>query len=430
MSNTIRYKIEDCFYLRARIGWQGLRFDEFTDKGPYLVTGTDFVNGEVDWDTCYHVTERRYRQDTGIQLREHDLLITKDGTIGKTAIVQNCPEKVTLNSGIFVVRAINGNVVPQFLYYILNSHQFYWFMRNMLTGSTIKHLNQEHFYKFSFEAPDTESQRKIAAVLNAADKAITKSRALVEKYTAIKQGLMQDLLMNGISDDGRIRSQKIHEYKSSDLGSIPNEWDCVSIGDIAIKVGSGATPRGGQDVYTREGVLFIRSQNVTFDGLFLDDVAYIDEQTNFVMNRSQIETSDVLLNITGASLGRCCIYDLTVPANVNQHVCIIRTNMGSDFARFLCYWLSSFGQRQINSLIVGSNREGLNFSQVKAIKLPLIHNKNELKKIISTLEAQDERLTAEKKRLAKLEKIKRGLMDDLLTNRVSTDTLERGQEYA
>ena len=146
--------LQDCFSLRARIGWQGLRADEFLDYGPYLVTGTDFSNGKVNWDTCYHVTEERYKQDTGIQLHEHDLLVTKDGTIGKTAIVQNCPEKATLNSGVFVVRATNKSVVPAYLYYVLSSRDFEIFLANTLTGSTIKHLNQEHFYKFKFSAPE------------------------------------------------------------------------------------------------------------------------------------------------------------------------------------------------------------------------------------------------------------------------------------
>ena len=145
MTSMTKHILEDCFSLRARIGWQGLRSDEFKTEGPYLVTGTDFHNGRVNWDDCYHVTEERYAQDKGIQLREHDLLITKDGTIGKTAVVIDCPEKATLNSGVFVVRAINNEVVPEFLHYILHSYWFDEFVRNVLTGSTIKHLNQKIF---------------------------------------------------------------------------------------------------------------------------------------------------------------------------------------------------------------------------------------------------------------------------------------------
>ena len=94
--------IKSSSYLRGRIGWQGLRADEFIEEGPYLVTGTDFVDGKVNWDSCYHVTEERFREGAYIQLRDGDVLITKDGTIGKLAYVTDCPEKAVLNSGIFL----------------------------------------------------------------------------------------------------------------------------------------------------------------------------------------------------------------------------------------------------------------------------------------------------------------------------------------
>lgn len=194
MTSMTKHTLVDCFSLHARIGWQGLRSDEFKTEGPYLVTGVDFHNGRVDWDDCYHVTEERYAQDKGIQLHEHDLLITKDGTIGKTAVVVDCPEKATLNSGVFVVRAINNEVVPEFLHYVLHSHWFDLFVRNVLTGSTIKHLNQEKFYKFSFEAPDVPTQKKIVEVLESIDAVIDKTREVAQKYSNIKLGLMQRLL--------------------------------------------------------------------------------------------------------------------------------------------------------------------------------------------------------------------------------------------
>lgn len=97
MTSMTKHTLVDCFSLRARIGWQGLRSDEFKTEGPYLVTGVDFHNGRVDWDDCYHVSVDRYEQDKGIQLRENDLLVTKDGTVGKTAFVVDCPEQATLN---------------------------------------------------------------------------------------------------------------------------------------------------------------------------------------------------------------------------------------------------------------------------------------------------------------------------------------------
>ena len=119
MTSMTKHTLVDCFSLRARIGWQGLRSDEFKTEGPYLVTGVDFHNGRVDWDDCYHVSVDRYEQDKGIQLRENDLLVTKDGTVGKTAFVVDCPEQATLNSHIFLVRSKDGSVEPEYLYYIV-----------------------------------------------------------------------------------------------------------------------------------------------------------------------------------------------------------------------------------------------------------------------------------------------------------------------
>lgn len=404
--------------MRARIGWQGLRADEFLDYGPYLVTGTDFVNGKVNWDTCYHITEERFKQDTGIQLHEYDLLVTKDGTIGKTAIVKNCPEKATLNSGVFVVRAINKSVVPAYLYYILSSREFDIFLANTLTGSTIKHLNQEHFYKFKFDVPeDTKEQTKIAEVLATIDETIDKTRQIIAKYKNIKDGLLHSLLCGSASEDAH--------HQHTPWGPIPQSWTVKRIGDFAVKVGSGATPKGGESVYAKEGILFLRSQNITHDGFALDDVAYISPLIHKQMKRSQVISGDVLLNITGASIGRCIVYDLEQEANVNQHVCIIRLTDGNNLmVQYLYRWLTSaYGQSQIKRLMGGSNREGLSFAQIREIQIPFIQDEQEISKILEPLDAVDKQLATEQRHLAKLLQIRDGLMQDLLTQTVSVEPL-------
>lgn len=89
-------------YMKGRIGWQGLKSEDFIDKGPYCVTGTDFINGKINWDTCYHVSEERYEMDSNIQLKVGDLLVTKDGTIGKLAKVTELPDKACLNSHLLI----------------------------------------------------------------------------------------------------------------------------------------------------------------------------------------------------------------------------------------------------------------------------------------------------------------------------------------
>ena len=108
--------------LKARIGWQGLTTAEYLDDGDYyLVTGTDFENGKIKWSTCHFVAKERFIQDKNIQLKIGDILITKDGTIGKVAFVDKLPLEGTLNSGVFVIRPKYEEYVPLYVYYIFRS---------------------------------------------------------------------------------------------------------------------------------------------------------------------------------------------------------------------------------------------------------------------------------------------------------------------
>jgi type I restriction enzyme S subunit len=120
--------------MKARIGWQGLTVSEYLDKGDYfLITGTDFVEGKIKWDTCHFVDKSRYDQDKNIQIKEGDILITKDGTIGKIAFVDDLTLPATLNSGIFVIRPKkNDNYLPKFLFYIFNSFYFNDFLTQIM----------------------------------------------------------------------------------------------------------------------------------------------------------------------------------------------------------------------------------------------------------------------------------------------------------
>ena len=114
-------RLKNTSTLKGRIGWQGLRTDEYIDEGPYLVTGTDFINGVIDWKTCAHVSDARYEMDINIQIREGDLLVTKDGTIGKTAIAKNCPQKAALNSGVFIVHVPSKILILFIITYYKNT---------------------------------------------------------------------------------------------------------------------------------------------------------------------------------------------------------------------------------------------------------------------------------------------------------------------
>ncbi|MBK5241940.1 restriction endonuclease subunit S [Clostridium sp.] len=193
------------------------------------------------------------------------------------------------------------------------------------------------------------------------------------------------------------------------------DWEVKKINDFAEFVGSGVTPKGGQSVYKTKGIPFVRSQNVYPDGLRLDNVAYIDEKQNDKMKRTEFKENDILLNITGASIGRCTY----VPegfgrGNVNQHVCIIRTNKTVSLKYISLYINSPFVQKQIEALNTGSSREGLNFQQVRRLNicLPKMDEQVAIENIIITIDVQIERTES---LIEKTKELKKGLMQRLLT---------------
>ena len=191
------------------------------------------------------------------------------------------------------------------------------------------------------------------------------------------------------------------------------EWEKHTIGELAIKVGSGVTPKGGETVYKKEGHPFVRSQNVGLGVLLLEDIAYIDDTTHIRQKNTELQIDDVLLNITGASIGRCAVVNEQIAGgNVNQHVCIIRTK-DNLVSPFLCnFLLSNYGQKQIDSFQAGGNRQGLNFEQIKSIKIGIPCLK-EQSKIAKTLQLLDERIATQNKIIEKMESLIKGLNNSL-----------------
>ena len=188
------------------------------------------------------------------------------------------------------------------------------------------------------------------------------------------------------------------------------EWKKCIIGELTTKVGSGVTPRGGEAVYKSEGHPFVRSQNVGLGHLILDDIAYIDEDTHQRQKNTELQLDDVLLNITGASIGRSALVNQQiVGGNVNQHVCIIRANKKL-IPSFLCnFLLSQYGQKQIESFQAGGNRQGLNFEQIKSIKIGL-PSVEEQKKIADLLLLIEQRIITQNKIIKKLQSLIKGII--------------------
>jgi type I restriction enzyme S subunit len=205
-------------------------------------------------------------------------------------------------------------------------------------------------------------------------------------------------------------------------------WVKKLLGEVTIKINSGKTPLGGEATYLKDGVLFIRSQNVINDGLELKNSVFISTEVNNEMKNSVVKANDILLNITGASLGRSCV----VPAdfeigNVNQHVCIIRVAKGYN-PRYIQPILSSVkGQSIFVSLQTGSGREGLNFSSIKGISI-YFPSTSEQDKIADFLSLIDYRIATQIKIIEELKSLKRELLQKIFSQKVRFKS-DKGNDF-
>lgn len=263
-------KIKHRCYVKARVGWKGLKSDEFlTDGFAYLVTGSDFENDKVNWKECYHIDEERYNDDPFIQLKDEDLLITKDGTIGKLAIVKELDKPACLNSGIFVVRSINEDFSTEFLFWILKSKSFTQFNDYTSYGSTIQHLYQNVFVEFAFPFPPLPEQTAIANYLDRKtaeiDELIADKKRLLELYEEEKTAIINEAVTKGINPDVPLKDSGI-EW----LGEIPEHWEVKKLRYLS------KITTGDKDTENREDhglfPFFVRSQTIeristySFDG--------------------------------------------------------------------------------------------------------------------------------------------------------------------
>lgn len=184
--------------MNGRIGWQGLKQEEFTDNpdDPFLITGMNFKDGKIRWSEVYHITEKRYKEAPAIQLKVGDVLMTKDGTIGKLLFVDEIPHPgmASLNSHLLVFRPINGQYVPKFVFYQLGSPSFAQHIALHKSGSTFFGLTQEATGKYPVFLPSVAEQAAITAVLSDMDTELSALVARLDKTRLLKQGMMQELL--------------------------------------------------------------------------------------------------------------------------------------------------------------------------------------------------------------------------------------------
>jgi type I restriction enzyme R subunit len=276
--------------MHARIGWQNLRTSEFLDAGDYmLITGTDFEDGKVNYSTCHYVEKERYDQDKNIQIKNGNILITKDGTLGKVAYVEGLSLPATLNAGVFNVEVKDENETDsKYLFQFLKAPFLMDYVSKKATGGTIKHLNQNILVDFPIATPSKAEQVRIGEYFSNLDNLITLHQRISLYFFKINTFVWEQRRLGevcqitmGQSPDGSTYSEEPSDYilvqGNADLkdGWVePRIWTTqktktAQAGDLimSVRAPAGAMGKTAYDVVLGRGVAGIKGNEFVYQSL-------------------------------------------------------------------------------------------------------------------------------------------------------------------
>ena len=360
--------------------WKTVKLGEVFDlqmgKTPFRRVFKYWNNGDYDWVSIadlssFHKYVSKTKEtisETGVlesgirPVPAHTVIMSFKLSLGKTAITVN---DVFTNEAIMAFIERNK---PQYdvnyLYYLLSNMDWSKGTNRAVMGIT---LNKSIIKEIEIPLPPLEEQRRIADILDKATRLIDLKKQQLKNLTQLTKSKFLEMFGDPVMNT--------------------KEWSTVPLKNLSVKIGSGATPRGGSTSYITKGTSLIRSMHV-YNGFFdYDGLAHINEEQAKQLEGVTVEKDDVLLNITGASVARCCIVPENVlPARVNQHVCIIRCDDEQILPAFLNHLLIS---DQFQSLlwskaeIGGATRQALTKQQIE--KLTIIHPPLERQSIFETI---------------------------------------------
>lgn len=367
-------------------------------------------------------------------VRDGDILVSTVRTYLKSiAHVEKAEENLIASTGFAVLRPISS-LSSKFLGYWIQSQGVVGSIMANSVGVSYPAINSTDLVRLPIVSLDILEQELIVAFLDKQlvkiDTIINKQKLLIEKLSEQRQSIITHTMTNGLNPNAAFKYSSI-EW----LGNIPEHWEVKSSRYVLSQVGSGKTPRGGAEVYTDEGVILIRSQNVHDDGLRLNDVAHITDEADNQQSNSRVLPDDVLLNITGASIGRANIVPKTFPrANVNQHVCILRPIEDSIYPQFLLFLLqSTYSNALIQAEQNGTSREGINFEQIRSFKYPIppLEEQKQIIGYLNTEIAKIEQMTnATKKIVSSLKEYRSTLITQAVTGKIDVRQFEDNQKGA
>ena len=392
-------KMKHYSYMKGRIGWQGLTADEFIEEGPYLVTGTDFERGRVCWDRSYHISKKRYNEAVPIQLKVGDLLVTKDGTIGKLAYIDELPGKASLNSHLLVIRPVGGKYINRFLYWVLGSSVFQGYYELVSYGSTMDSLSQEKIGEFEFYAPPIDEQRAIASFLDIEcakiDSIIEDLEKQLEALKKLKKSIITQAVIKGINTAVSMKDSGVKW-----IGQIPRHW-AISRLKYCCKVKTG--PFGTQlsaDEYTDGGTPIINVKNIGYGTVNEDDLDRIPDSVKMRLSTHILRKGDIVFGRKGA-VDKHAIIDSEHDGWVQGSDCIrIRVEREIE-SSFLNYFFGSSGYgdyvvvNSVGSTMASINSDILNNSVVvfpdMQEQLNIVEYLNERTKLVNSLIAGKEK---------------------------------------
>jgi type I restriction enzyme S subunit len=315
--------------------------DEFEATGIPIITGADLNAGAIDLRGCKFLKPASAERLRIGFAKQGDVLLTHKGTMGKTAIVPHLSwPYIILNPQLTLYRVSRvGRLNGRFLKFFFDGKPFQAFLERISGISTISTLSLTVQKSLEIPLPPLAEQKAIAAVLGALDDKIELNRRMNATLEAMARALFQSWFVDFDPVRAKLDNRKPAAldpataalfpaaFEESSLGPIPLGWEVSKLKDLTSKIGSGATPRGGSEVYVDQGPALIRSQNVYDNEFHWQGLARLTDKSAVELKNVEVMKDDVLLNITGDSILRTCVVDpAALPARVNQHVAIIRAS--------------------------------------------------------------------------------------------------------
>lgn len=360
-------KLGTSFYMKGRIGWQGLNSDDFIDEGPYLVTGTDFRSGSVDWGLCYHISESRYAEDSSIHVRNDDILFTKDGTVGKVAYVSDAPDKVSLNSHLLLIRPTADNISNRYLYWVLQSDVFSQFKEHVQHGTVMDSVSQSNMERFITMLPPHNEQQLIAdaldTIIGTIDSAIGVISKQLETLDNYRKSLIQETVTRGLDPDVEMKPSGIDW-----IGDIPQSWSVRKTKHLA-SISSGSTPDRNDPEYWDGNIPWLKTGELQNDVIFGAEECVTRKSLRDCSLRIY-DVDTVLVAMYGQGKTRGMTGLLGIPSTVNQACAALVVNSSLVTPRYLWFAFQA-AYDAIREEAQGSGQPNLSADIIARFHIPL-----------------------------------------------------------